>query len=247
MIKLGTGYNLWARIVDKTLSTNKLSDFLMVADKAKKDRLLICKHFLPSWDPLTSTQLALNNGPCGTIMNIQSKDYLQAAQTIKKLFLPNLPAQAFTQPMAMLGTFTFQLPGELEKESEAKKGITKPMLLHVCVEINFKELTVSSMTFTTLSNSMEVVLSHPQASCPTALADLTCQTLLMTKEQDHLSIQSEYLTIQMVGKTLAAYMLSGNFATDRVTTLNNKANSINHWHFLLRGMRAWSSKCICKT
>jgi hypothetical protein len=89
--------------------------------------------------------------------------------------------------MATLGTFTFQLPGELEKESTAKKGITKLMLLHICAEINFKELTVSSMTFATPSNSMEVVLSHPRASHPTSLVDLICQTLLMTKEQDHLS------------------------------------------------------------
>jgi hypothetical protein len=74
MIKLGTGYNLWARAIDKMLSTNKLDDFLTVADKTKKDPLLIHKHFLPSWDPLTSTQLALNNRPCGTIMHIQSND-----------------------------------------------------------------------------------------------------------------------------------------------------------------------------
>ena len=31
----------------------------------------------------------------------------------------------------------------------------------------------------------------------------------------------------MVGKTLAAHMLSGNFVTNRVTSLNNKVNSIN--------------------
>jgi hypothetical protein len=78
--------------------------------------LLICKHFLPSWDPLTSTQLASNNGPCGAITNVQFNNYLQAAQIIKKFFLPNLPAQAFTQSMAMPGTFTFQLPDELKKE-----------------------------------------------------------------------------------------------------------------------------------
>jgi hypothetical protein len=161
----------------------------MVADKAKKDPLLIHKHFLPSWDPLTSTQLAWNNGPCGTIMNFQSNDYPQAAQ-IKKFFLPNPPAQAFTQQMATLGTFTFQLPGELNKESEAKKGITKLMLLHVCTEINFKDSTISNTTFATPSNDMKVVLSHPWASCPTSLTDLICQTLLMTKEQDHLSIRS---------------------------------------------------------
>jgi hypothetical protein len=154
----------------------------MVTDKAKKDPLLIHMHFHPSWDPLTSTQLALYNGPCGNITDIQSDDYLQAVQIIKDLFLPNPPAHAFTQPVAMPGMFTFQLPGKLNKESKAKKGITKLMLLHVCAEINFKELTVSNMTFTTLSNGMEVVLSHPQVSCPTSLADLICQTLLMTKE-----------------------------------------------------------------
>jgi hypothetical protein len=61
MIKLGTGYDLWARVIDEMLSTDKLDNFLTVADEAKKDPLLICKYFLPSWDPLTSTQLALNN------------------------------------------------------------------------------------------------------------------------------------------------------------------------------------------
>jgi hypothetical protein len=81
--------------------------------------------------------------------------------TIHKFFLPNPPAQAFTQPMATPGTFMFQLPGELGKESEAKKGITKLMLLNVCAEINFKELAISTMTFATPSNGMEVVLGHP--------------------------------------------------------------------------------------
>jgi hypothetical protein len=132
MIKLGTGYDLWSRVIEKTLSTNKLDNFLTVADEAKKDPSLIHKHLLPSWDPLTSTQLASKNGPGGTITNVQSNNYPQAAQTIKKFFLPNPPAQAFTQPMATPGTFTFRLPGELEKESKAKKGITKLMLLHVC-------------------------------------------------------------------------------------------------------------------
>jgi hypothetical protein len=227
MIKLGTGYDLWTRVIDKTLSSDKLNKFLMAADKVKKEPTLICKHFLPSWDPLTSTQLASNNGPCGTITSIQSDDYLQAMQIIKKFFLPNPPAHAFTQPLATPGTLAFQLPSNLDKESKAKKGITKLMLLHVCVVINFKELTVSDMTFPTQSNGMEVVLSHPRASHPTSLVDLICQTLLMSKEQDHLSIQSKYLSIQMIGKTLAAHILSGNFDTNRVPTLNNKTNSIN--------------------
>jgi hypothetical protein len=120
MIKLGSSYDLWARVVDKTLSSEKLNKFLTVADKAKKDPSLICKHFLPSWDPLTSTQLMLNNGSCGTITSVQSDDYLQAMQIIKKFFLPNLPAQAFTQPLAAPGTLTFQLPGKLDRNPKPK-------------------------------------------------------------------------------------------------------------------------------
>jgi hypothetical protein len=44
----------------------------------------------------------------------------------------------------------------------------------------------------------------------------------MTKEQDHPSIPS----IQIVGKTLVAHMLSENFAKDRVTTIYHEADSI---------------------
>ncbi len=88
------------------------------------------------------------------------------------------------------------------------------------------------MAFATPSNGMEVVLSHPQVSHPTSLAGMIHQTLLMTKEQDHLSIRLKYLTIQIVGKTLTAHMLSGNFTTDRVTTLKNEANSIELSAFL---------------
>jgi hypothetical protein len=239
MIKLGTGYNLWVRVVDKMLSTNKLDNFLTVEDEAMKDPLLICKHFLPSWDPLTSAQLASNNGPCGTITNVQSNNYPQAAQTIKKFFLADPPAQAFTQPMATLSTFRFQLPGELEKESEAKKGITKLMLLHVCAEINFKEGTISSMTFWTPSNIMEVVLSHPRASHPTSLADLICQTLLMTKEQDHLSIWLKYLTIPMASCTHAKQKPLP--PTESLPSIMKQTPS-THWCFFLRGTHAWSSK-----
>jgi hypothetical protein len=36
----------------------------------------------------------------------------------------------------------------------------------------------------------------------------------------------------MIGKTIAGHLLQGNFATDRVTTLNNEANSTNTSAFL---------------
>ncbi len=47
---LGMGYDLWARIMDETLMTDKLDNFLLDANEAKKDLLLIQKYFLSSWD-----------------------------------------------------------------------------------------------------------------------------------------------------------------------------------------------------
>jgi hypothetical protein len=134
--------------------------------------------------------------------------------------------------MVAPGTFTIQLPGELEKESEAKKGITKLMLLQICADIDYKGSPISNLLFAPPSNSMEVVLSQPRTSLSTSLADLICQTLLITKKQDHVCIQSKYLSIQMVSKTLTAHMLSENFVIDRVTSLNNEANLINPSAFL---------------
>jgi hypothetical protein len=221
MMHLGTGYDLWVRIMDKTLTTDKLDSFLMVTDKTKKDPLLIQRYFLSSWNPVTLTQLALNNGPCGTITNVQSDDYPQAAHTIKKFILPNLPAPGFPQAMDALA------PGELEKESKAIKGFTKLMLLHLCANIDYKNNSNRNILFAAPSNPIEVVLSQPHNVWPNSLANLICQTLMMTKEQDPLTIQSKHLSIQMVGKTVAAHTLSGNFSTNRVTVLNNKANSIN--------------------
>ncbi len=62
------------------------------------------------------------------------------------------------------------------------------MLPHICADINYKKSPFSNILFVTPSNGMEVVLSQPHAAWPTSLANLFCQTLLMTKEQDHLFI-----------------------------------------------------------
>ncbi len=90
--------------------------------------------------------------------------------------------------MAAPSTFMFQLPGELKKESVAKKGITKLILLHICAFIDFKGSSISNILFATPSYGVKVVLSQLRTAQPTALANLIHQTLLMTKEQDHLSI-----------------------------------------------------------
>ncbi len=149
MMHLDTGYDLWVRNVDKSLMSDKLDNFLTVADEAKKDLLLIQKYFLFSLDPVTLTYFALNNGPCRTITTIESDDYPQAVHNIKKFFLSNLPISGFPQAMASTGTFTFQLQRELEMETEAKKGITKLMFIHNCTNVDYKGLSVSNNLFAT--------------------------------------------------------------------------------------------------
>jgi hypothetical protein len=84
-----------------------------------------------------------------------------------------------------------QLPGELEKEPDAKKGIINLISVHICANIDYKGSSISNILFAAPSNGIEVVLSQPHTAWPTSLADMIRQTLLMTKNQDHLSIQSK--------------------------------------------------------
>jgi hypothetical protein len=58
----------------------------------------------------------------------------------------------------------FPLPGELEKESEAKKGITKLMLLRICGSINYKTLLVTEIMLATPSPGKKVLLNQPCAA-----------------------------------------------------------------------------------
>ena len=73
---------------------------------------------------------------------------------IKKFSLSNPLAPSFPQAMAAPSTFMFQLPGELEKESKAKKGITKLMLLHICTDNDYKGSSISNISFATPSNGI---------------------------------------------------------------------------------------------
>ena len=96
------------------------------------------------------------------------------------------------------------------------------MLIHACGTIDYKMLLVTDITLATPSPGIKVVLNQPQASWSTSLSDLVQQTLEITKESDHLSIRSKYVSIKMIGKTIAGHLPQGNFTTNRVTTLNNK-------------------------
>jgi hypothetical protein len=56
------------------------------------------------------------------------------------------------------------LPAEIDKESEAKKGILRLMLLHICGDINIKATLVSNINPATPLKEMQVVLNQPCAA-----------------------------------------------------------------------------------
>ncbi len=56
------------------------------------------------------------------------------------------------------------LPAKIDKESEAKKGIVKLMLLHIHGDINIKATLVSNINPTTPWKGMQVILNQPHAA-----------------------------------------------------------------------------------
>jgi hypothetical protein len=57
-------------------------------------------------------------------------------------------------------------------------------------------------------------------------------TLELAKQQDFTSIRSTQILIRVMSKILAFHMLQGNFATEKVTSLELKANSVELSAFL---------------
>lgn len=188
------------------------------------------KRFLsPSWVPDTSVPLALCSGPCSTFDLVPSGNYPQEANAIANIFNPT-PEAAAPQPQAVMQPqmVTVAIQGEAEKEAEAKKGIIKLMLLHICGDVDFDLGTVSNITQATPSKGMECVLAVARAARPQAYSDLLKKTCTQAAMNDPLHIRSTHMTMKVVQKTVASNLLGGNFATEPVSTsFLNEANSID--------------------
>jgi hypothetical protein len=112
---------------------------------------------------MLSPSLATSNGPFGVMTLVQSDDYPVAARVIKDLFQLNLQAVAPTLASYAPGNVMLHLPAEADKESKAKKGIIKLMLLHIRGDIDIKATLVSNIIPAAPSKGMQVVLNQPCA------------------------------------------------------------------------------------
>ena len=172
------------------------------------------------------------NGPFGAITNMQSDNYPLAAHVLKEIF--QLSPQILTPalPSFPSGNVMFQHPSEIDKESEAKKGIIKLMLLLICGNIDIELTTVSKISSAPPSKGMQVVLNQPRAAQASQFADLARTTLEWAKQQDYTNIRLSLVSIRVIPKALASQILQGNFATEKVTSLELEANSVKPSIFL---------------
>jgi hypothetical protein len=171
-------------------------------------------------------QLAMANGPFGAMTNVQSDDYPIAAHALKEIFQLSHQILAPTLSSFPSRNVMLQLPPEIDKESEAKKGIIKLMLLLICGNINIESPMVSDIFLAPPSKGMQVVLNQPRAAQASQFADLVRMTLEPAKQQDYTNIRLSLVSIRVIPKALASQILQGNFATEKVTSLELKANSV---------------------
>jgi hypothetical protein len=134
--------------------------------------------------------------------------------------------------LSTLNTLTLQLPSNIEKEAEAKKGITKLLLFHICGKLNNDPTSFDNLSYPKPAQGMRVVLNSARPARVTGFFDLIRNTCATAKELDLMNIRSGLISILFINKATALHLLQGNLATEGVTLFNNKANSINLFLFL---------------
>jgi hypothetical protein len=126
-----------------------------------------------------------------------------------------------------LNTLTLQLLSNVEKEAEAKKGIIKLLLFHICGKLSDVSTSFSNLSYPKPAQGMKIILDSAPPACATGFSDLIRNTCATTKELDLMNIRSCLISIVFINKATALHLLQGNLATEGVNLLNNKANSID--------------------
>jgi hypothetical protein len=231
--KLGGGYDLWvsaaAEAIDKR---NHICEVLGAAseqtDYSRTDFLK--SHFFPSYNPAESLPIA--SGPHGFISFVDSDLYPVKADELRKIFISALTSPLPAMALSTLDTLTLQLPSDVEKEAEAKKGITKLLLFHICGKLSNDSTSFGNLYYPKPAQGMRVVLDSARPARATGFSDLIRNTCATAKELDLMNIRSRLISIVFINKATALHLLQGNLATGEVTSLNNEANSIDLSLFL---------------
>jgi hypothetical protein len=160
LVCLGSGYELWANTAKAAVEC--VDNILTIIEEIKEPDKI--KRYLDPTRNDKSLQLTLANCPFGAMTNVQSDDYPVAVRALKEIFQMSHQTLAPTLPSFPSGNVMLQLPSEIDKESKAKKGIIKLMLLLIRGNINIKSQMVLNITSSLPSKGMQVVLNQPRAA-----------------------------------------------------------------------------------
>ncbi len=171
--------------------------------------------------------MPIASGPHGFITFVELDLYPVEADEIRKIFILALVSPLSATAHSTLNTLTLQLPSDIEKEAEPKKGVTKLLLVHICGKLSNDFTSFGDLSFPKSAQGMRVVLNSAQPDHATGFSNLIRNTCATAKELDLMKIRSCLISIVFINKDTALHLLQGNLATEGVTLLNNKANSIN--------------------
>ena len=104
------------------------------------------------------------------------------------------------------------------------------MLFHICGDIDIKATLVSNIFFANPLKGMQVMLNQPRVAQASQFADIVRMTLELAKEHVYTNTRSSLILIRVIHKILA---------TEKVTSLKLKANSVEPSIFLPQG-----NKCL---
>ena len=166
----------------------------------------------------------------GSMTIVPTADFPAAALLLKKFFLPESSVPSSTV-LPSGNIMTLQLPGDIDKEAEAKKGLVKRMLFHVRGNINIEAITMTNISAAVPSKGMQIIMNQNRASHASSFADLMRMTI--NKAQDWTNIRSSQISIKLISKALASHMLQGNFATEKVTSLEHETETVSYTHLTL--------------
>jgi hypothetical protein len=237
LARMGKEYELWAETAKDTIDNfNDISTILDKIDDIEHPEWI--KQYLDPNRNNISFLLTKANGPFGSVTIIQTSDYPAAVLSLKEFYFP-APTTPHTVIFLSRNVMTLQLPGDIDKEAEAKKGLIKLILFHVQGNVDIEATSVSSITAAIPLKAMQIIMNQNRASHPSSFADLMRMTINEAKVQDWTSIRSSQISIKLLSKALASHMLQGNFAIKKVTSFEHETEKVEPSAFLPQ-----RNKCI---
>ena len=126
---------------------------------------------------------------------------------------------------------TIQHLSEIGRDAEAAKGMSKLLLFCLCGDVNLTNGTILNVAHAIPSQGMAIVMANPRSARAQHFTDLLRSSLAIAKKKTN-DIKSRELSMAHTSNSMANHFLLGNLLLNGVTSLFNKAHSIDSTAFL---------------